>query len=72
MPIYTYKGYDAVSGANRKGKIEADSPKSARSRLRLKEKIIVSDIKEETNLANAKKVPSFRIGSGVSLSDMAI
>lgn len=72
MPIYTYKGYDANSGANRKGRIEAESPKIARTRLRQKEKIIVSDIKEETSIEGAKKVNRLSIGTGVSLSDVAV
>ena len=33
MPIYTYKGYDSKTGAAKKGKIEAESPKTARARL---------------------------------------
>ena len=50
MAIYTYKGYDAASGSARKGKIEADSPKAAKLRLRQKDKIIVSEIKEEVSM----------------------
>ena len=51
MPIYTYKGYDAATGAVRKGQEDGDSPKAVKAKLRLK-KIIVSEIKEE---ASAKK-----------------
>jgi general secretion pathway protein F len=51
VPIYTYKGYDAATGAVRKGQEDGDSPKAVKAKLRLK-KIIVSEIKEE---ASAKK-----------------
>jgi general secretion pathway protein F len=71
VPIYTYKGYDASSGANKKGKIEADSPKSARARLRKNEKIIVSEIKEEASLDKVKNTNSF-FQEKVSISDVAI
>jgi len=54
VPIYTYKGYDAATGAAKKGKIEADSPKTARTRLRQKDKVIVSELKEEASLAKVK------------------
>ena len=47
LPIYLYKGYDAQSGANKKGKIEADSVKAARQKLRSRQQVIVSEIKEE-------------------------
>ena len=52
MPIYSYKGYDAATGANRKGKIDAESERSARQLLKQRHKIIVADLKEE---ATAKK-----------------
>ena len=69
MPIYVYKGYDASSGSSRKGKVEADSPRSARQRLRTRDKIIVSEIKEE--LAVTKGKPKERSGK-VKLQDLAI
>ena len=54
MPIYVYKGYDSKTGAARKGKVEADSPKAARVKLRQREKIIVSEIKEEASLEKVR------------------
>lgn len=73
MPIYTYKGYDVATGANRKGKIEAESVKSARARLRQKEKIIVSDIKEEASLKGmTKKGQANLFSARVALSDLSV
>ena len=71
MPIYVYKGYDARSGALRKGKVEADTLKAARQILRSKEKVIPSEIKEELKIAKGQQSqPLF--GASVSLSDLAI
>lgn len=47
MPIFVYKGYDAATGASKRGKIEADSERSARQKLRTKLKITISEINEE-------------------------
>ena len=47
MPIYSYKGYDAKSGANRKGKVEADTEKAAKQLVKQRDKVIVAEIKEE-------------------------
>ena len=47
MPLYSYKGYDAKSGANVKGRIDSDSERGARQTLRQRNKIIVAEIKEE-------------------------
>ena len=58
MPIYLYKGYDIKSGANRKGKIEADSLRAARQKLRSKDKVIASEIKEEVALKKGDKSAS--------------
>jgi general secretion pathway protein F len=71
MPIYTYKGYDAASGAARKGKIEADSPKTARARLRQKDKVIVSELKEEASLDKVKAKSSLFSGR-VRVQDVAV
>ncbi|MCX6118989.1 MAG: type II secretion system F family protein [Proteobacteria bacterium] len=71
MPVYRYKGYDAATGANRKGSVEADSAKSARTRLKQREKIIVSEITEEVALEKMKKKKSF-FGQKVSTQDIAI
>ena len=45
MPIYSWKGFDAKTGTDKKGKIEADSEKGARQRLKQRDKIIVAEIK---------------------------
>ena len=71
MPIYTYKGYDSATGATRKGKLEADSPKAARQRLRQRDKVIVSEIKEETSLEKVKTKNSSLTGK-VSIQDVAV
>lgn len=71
MPIYNYKGYDAKSGANRKGKIEADSPKAAKAKLRKVDKVIVSDLKEEASIEKIKGKKKF-FQENVSLTDLAI
>ena len=75
MPIYLYKGYDLASGANRKGKIEAESLRSARQKLRSKEKIIASDIKEEVAIKKGNKQAGFFTSLSaekVSLQDLVI
>ena len=71
MPIYTYKGYDAKSGAAKKGKIEADSPKTARARLRQKDRIIVSELKEEASLEKVRAKTTLLSGK-VNAQDVAI
>ncbi len=71
MPIYTYKGYDTKSGAARKGKIEADSPKTARTRLRQKDKVIVSELKEEASLDKVKAKKTLFSGT-VKQMDIAV
>ncbi len=54
MPIFVYKGYEAASGASKRGKIEAESERVARQKLRQKQKIIISEIKEEVATAGKK------------------
>lgn len=73
MPLYTYKGYESKSGKPTKGRIEAESPKSARQKLKLKSGIIVAEMKEETSLEGAKS-GKFSFGSSdkVSLQDISI
>lgn len=71
MPIYTYKGYDAKTGAAKKGKIEADTQKTAKTRLRQRDKIIVSEIKEEVSLDKVKAKRNFLTGR-VKPGDIAI
>jgi len=71
LPIYLYKGYDSTSGAPRKGSVEADSPKAARQRLRSKDKIVVSEMKEEVATSKDKEGKT-KIRGRVSLQDLAI
>ena len=42
MPIYEYKGV-TVTGANKRGIIDADAPREARSRLR-EQGVLVTDL----------------------------
>ena len=53
MPMYSYKGFHSTSGARKKGRIEADSERSARQKLKKNMQIIVADIKEEASTAQA-------------------
>ncbi|MCX6125259.1 MAG: type II secretion system F family protein [Proteobacteria bacterium] len=71
MPVYRYKGYDATSGATRKGSVEAESAKAARQKLKQKDKILVSEITEEVELAKIKKTRSM-FGNRVNTQDIAI
>lgn len=71
MPIFTYKGYDAT-GAVKKGRIEADSSKAARAKLRSKDKIVVSEMKEEASSEKLKAKKSFSIGGGVKIGDISV
>ena len=70
MPIFIYKGYDTRSGASKKGKIEAESLKAARVKLRSKEKIIPAEIKEELQVKKQSQGSLF--GGSVSLQDLSI
>ncbi len=72
MPIYIYKGYDIVSGGNRKGKIEAESLRVARQKLKTKDKIIASELKEELVVKKGEQRSSFFTNNKVSLADLAI
>lgn len=46
MQWYVYVGYDAKTGARRKGMIESPSPKDARRVLRQTERVVVSTLDE--------------------------
>ena len=71
MPIYVYKGFDKKTGEARKGKLEAESLKAARTKLKTKQNIIPAEMKEELAVtAGASK--SLLGGNKVSLSDLAI
>ncbi len=71
MPVYRYKGYDAQTGAARKGTIDAESQKAGRAKLKSKDKILVSEMTEEVAIDRLKtSKPLF--GSGVKTTDVAI
>ncbi|MBP6218106.1 MAG: type II secretion system F family protein [Oligoflexales bacterium] len=72
MPIYLYKGYDTSSGAARKGKVEAESIKAARQKLKTKEKVIASELKEEVSLAKGQTKGFNFFQPKVKLADMAV
>ncbi len=72
MPMYTYKGYDAASGANVKGRIDADSERTARASLRQRQKIIVAEIKED-KAASDKNGHTFSLSKkSVSLDELSV
>jgi general secretion pathway protein F len=71
MPMYSYKGYDAASGANVKGRIDAESERSARATLRQRQKIIVAEIKEE-KASTTKKGGISLTQRGVSLDELSV
>jgi general secretion pathway protein F len=72
VPIYVYKAYDQKSGAVKKGRVEADSPKAARTKLKQRDKLIVSEIKEEQSLDKVKNKTSVFAARSVKMQDMAI
>ena len=71
MPFYSYKGFDVSSGALKRGRVEADSIKSAKSKVRSKLKIIVSDLKEEASKSRSGKRASL-FEKKVTLSDLSV
>ena len=70
MPIYSYKGYDASSGASLQGKIEADTERSARQKLKARQKIIIASIKEEVASTAKPKFTLFE--PSVSIKELSI
>ncbi|MFK7872384.1 MAG: type II secretion system F family protein [Oligoflexales bacterium] len=75
MPIYVYKGYDEKTGSARKGKIEADSIRSARQQLKTRERINAFELKEEVALEKNKSEGAFQLNSGsnnVSLQELSV
>lgn len=70
MVLYTYKGYDAQTGAAKKGTIDADTPRAARARLRQRDKIIISELKEA--VTSQKKSRSALFAKRISLLDLSI
>jgi general secretion pathway protein F len=71
VPIFVYKGYEAKSGAIKRGKVEAESIKAAKARLRQKDKVIVSEIKEEVALDKVRAKKSVFTKS-VATKDIAV
>lgn len=74
MPMYIYKGYQASTGANTKGKVEADSERGARAKLK-RDKIIVASIKEEKSSATKKETESVLgklLGPRVSTKELSV
>lgn len=71
MPQYSYKGIESATGAQKKGKVEADSIKAARQKLRQRDGILVTEIGEEQVAAKAKSKSRFTT-SRVSQQDVAI
>jgi general secretion pathway protein F len=53
MPVFSYKGYNSKTGDSVKGKIEADTSRSARQKLKQTDGIIVADLKEEVTKATS-------------------
>jgi general secretion pathway protein F len=72
MPMFSYKGYEAATGANVKGRIDADSERSARATLRQRQKIIVAEIKEEKGTSNKKGGGLSLTNRGVSLAELSV
>lgn len=70
MVLYNYKGYDADSGASKKGTVDAETPRAARAKLRQRDKIIVSELKEAA--PDQKKQKSALFAKKVSLMDLAV
>lgn len=72
MPVFVFKGYSIQGGALKKGRIEAESLKIARARIKQKEKIIISEIKVEASADKLKKGKK-SLGSGkVKLIELAV
>lgn len=74
MPLYTYKGYDAATGASRKGKVDAESERAARQTLKQRKKIIVAELKEESvsSSSNTKSSSLSLFTPRVSLAEIAV
>lgn len=70
MPIYTYKGYDANTGAVKKGQEDGDSPRAVKAKLRAR-KIIVSEIREEASAKKSRDTPSI-FSTKVKAGDVAV
>jgi len=73
MPIFIYKGYDVATGESRKGKIEAESLRAARQKLKTKDRIIASDLREEIVASSKNSTTASRFFQAkVSITELAI
>jgi general secretion pathway protein F len=77
VPVYSYKGYNGKTGDSVKGKIEAESTRAARHRLKQNDGIIVASIKEEAaavaSSGQSKKLFDFSFSSPkVKTSDLSV
>ncbi len=74
MPMFQYKGFDGKSGSARKGVIEADSMRAARVKLKQRDGILVSELKEEASLGKNKVSTSGKVTAGakVKTQDLAV
>jgi len=73
LPVYLYKGVDVRSGALRKGRVEAENVKAAKTKLRKTEKILASDLKEETSDEKLQKTGGFlSFGGKVGQKELAV
>lgn len=61
MPIYNYKGFDVTSGANKKGRIEAETERAAKQKLKQVNRIIVAEISEASQKSSS---PGFQFSIG--------
>ena len=76
MPVFSYKGYNSKTGDSVKGKIDADTSRSARQKLKQSEGIIVAELKEEAAKVSSSgsKPGLFSTTSGpkVGTSDLSV
>ena len=72
MPLYEYKGVD-TAGKTSKGAIEAESSRSARSRLKSRG-VYATEIKEKGTSSSKTAVPGERVRAvrGVKLSNLTM
>ncbi len=72
MPLYLYKGYDVSTGKNRTGKVDAPSVRDARLKLKQRDRIIASEIKEDTAGGKAMSKGGSAKGGKVKAADVAV
>ena len=75
MPVFRYKGFDSLTGAARKGTIEAESAKAARSKLKTRDKVVASEMTEQVSVEKLKgksSIIAMLTGGSVKAMDVAI